>query len=107
MYHPGQSDQYGDNLWWSKTFTADKWHHVKARYKMNSITNGVGNNDGILQVWLDGTLVVNRSNFLFRNKSDVHVSHLYWHMFYGGATTAWAAKVPTDIDTDNLKVTGR
>ncbi len=104
-YHPGQADSYGDNLWSGSTLTPDAWHHVTARYAMNTITNGVGNRDGVLRVWLDGKLVVNRSDFVFRNRSDVHVSHLYWDLFYGGATTSWAPKVDTDIDTDNLVVT--
>ena len=105
IYHPDQGDSYGDNLWWNKSFVADTWHHIKARYMMNSVTAGVGNHDGVLQVWLDGTLVTNRSDFLFRNRTDVHVSHLYWDLFYGGATTSWAPKVDTDIDTDNVVVT--
>ena len=101
MYHPTQTDNYGDNVWWHASYTAGAWHHVKVRYKMNT----VGASNGILQIWLDGTQVVNISNFVYRTRTDVHISHLYWHLFYGGATKSWAPKVDTNIDVDNLRIT--
>jgi hypothetical protein len=107
MYHPDQEGAYGDNLWSNKALSANTWHHIKARYKMNTVVNGVGQHDGVLQVWLDGNQVINRTDFLFRNRTDVHVSHIYWDMFYGGATSSWAPKVDTDIDTDNLVITAQ
>jgi hypothetical protein len=101
MYHPTQTDNYGDNVWWKKGFSADSWHHVRAHYKMNT----VGQSNGVLQVWLDGVQVLDLTNYVFRTRSDVHISHLYWHMFYGGATSKWAPSKDTDIETDNLKIT--
>ncbi len=42
------------------------WHHVEAYVKLNSIVNGKGVADGLLQYWLDGILLMNHNNVLFR-----------------------------------------
>jgi hypothetical protein len=42
------------------------WHHVEAFFKLNSITNGKGVADGVLQYWYDGNLIMNHDNVLFR-----------------------------------------
>lgn len=42
------------------------WHYVEAFFKLNSIMNGKGAADGVLQYWYDGVLVMNHNNVLFR-----------------------------------------
>jgi hypothetical protein len=42
------------------------WHHVEAFFKLNSIANGKGVADGVLQYWYDGNLIMNHDNVLFR-----------------------------------------
>jgi len=42
------------------------WHLVKARFKLNSITGGKGVNDGEIQYWQDGKLLIDRHDVLFR-----------------------------------------
>jgi len=42
------------------------WHHVKAKFKLNSVMNGVGMKDGILQYWFDGKLIMDYRNVVFR-----------------------------------------
>jgi hypothetical protein len=41
------------------------WHHVEAYFKLNSIVNGEGVADGMLQYWYDGILIVDHNNVLF------------------------------------------
>jgi hypothetical protein len=48
------------------------WHFVEAYFQLNSIQNGKGVADGIARYWMDGTLVIDRSNVLFR--TGVHAS---------------------------------
>jgi hypothetical protein len=42
------------------------WHLVEAFFQLNSIVNGKGLADGMLQFWFDGVLIINRNNVLFR-----------------------------------------
>ncbi|MBW7996464.1 MAG: hypothetical protein FVQ81_07850 [Candidatus Glassbacteria bacterium] len=42
------------------------WHHIKARFKLNSIVDGKGINDGVLQYWYDGELIMDYRDVLFR-----------------------------------------
>jgi len=42
------------------------WHYVEAYVKLNSIVNGKGVADGLLQYWLDGILLISHNHVLFR-----------------------------------------
>ncbi len=42
------------------------WHHVEAYFQLNTIANGVGVADGVAQYWVDGNLVIDAHNVLFR-----------------------------------------
>ena len=101
MYHPGQADKYGDNVWWNAGFVAGRWHTVKQCHVMNT----VGRRNGVLRAWLDGKLVVNRTNYLYRTRRNVAISHLSWSVFRGGSTRRWAANRTGTIDFDNILVT--
>ena len=49
--------------------------------------------------------VVNLNNYVFRERSDVHISHLMWSLFRGGSTMDWAGNWDSSIDLDNVRVT--
>lgn len=61
-------------LWYSSTewvvpnssLSTNAWHHVEAYFQMNSINGGIGQPDGIMQEWVDGTQVLNKNNILYR-----------------------------------------
>lgn len=101
MYHPGQSSIYGDNEWTNTAFEGGRTHTVTLRHKMNT----VGQNDGILQVWIDGNLVVDRHDYVYRTRSDVKIGHLMWHLFRGGNTAAWAGSRDGYVEISGLEVT--
>jgi hypothetical protein len=42
------------------------WNHVEAYFQINSIVNGVGQADGVMQYWFNGTPVLDRHDILFR-----------------------------------------
>ena len=42
------------------------WHEVEAYFQLNSITNGKGQPDGVAQYWLDGKLIIDRHDAMFR-----------------------------------------
>ena len=42
------------------------WNHVEAYFAMNSVVNGIGQADGVMQYWFNGQLVIDRRNVQFR-----------------------------------------
>ena len=42
------------------------WNEVEAYFQMNSIVNGIGQLDGVVQYWFNGTLIIDKHNVLFR-----------------------------------------
>jgi hypothetical protein len=42
------------------------WHEVEAYLQLNSIVGGKGQTDGVAQYWVDGQLVIDHHNVLFR-----------------------------------------
>ena len=42
------------------------WHEVEVYFQMNSIVGGKGQLDGVAQYWVDGQIVIDRHNLLFR-----------------------------------------
>jgi hypothetical protein len=101
MYGPRQVDYYGDNYRWHRAFVAGTWHKVKICYRMNT----VGSANGMLTAWMDGTKVLDVTNYVYRLRSDVHISHLNWSIFRGGAKTEWASSRDGYVDIDNVLVT--
>jgi hypothetical protein len=101
MYHPGQADKYGDNVKWNKAFIAGTWHTVKQCYIMNT----PGKADGVLQTWMDGTQIINNTNYTYRTRGDVHISHLMFTIFRGGHDANWASDHDGFVDIDNMIIT--
>jgi hypothetical protein len=53
------SDVWGD---YDKTM----WHELKSRIVFNTIEDGVGQKDGIIQMWYDDTLIMDHHDVVFR-----------------------------------------
>lgn len=59
---------YSANIWKasSTAVSTNTWHHIEVYMKMNSISGGKGQTDGIMQAWLDGTQIINNTNMIYR-----------------------------------------
>ena len=42
------------------------WHFVEIYISLNSIQNGKGVADGLIEYWYDGTLIMQEKNVMFR-----------------------------------------
>jgi hypothetical protein len=70
----GNGDCYQSGVWrndkhWlynSPVITAGTWHKVEAYFKLNSIVGGIGQQDGVIQYWLDGNLIMDHHDVVFR-----------------------------------------
>jgi hypothetical protein len=50
--------------------TKTSWHHMESYQQLNTITAGIGNQDGIFQYWVDGVQMFNRNNVYFRTGAN-------------------------------------
>lgn len=79
-------DCYNAGAWYSaNTWTATgssvfigAWHKVEAYFKMNSVSGSVGQSDGIMRMWVDGSQVINHTDVLYRTNQDATKK---WHQF--------------------------
>ena len=59
----------GTTLSSSQTFTSankNGWNHVEAYYQLNTISSNMGQSDGIIRVWFNDALVLERTNAILR-----------------------------------------
>jgi len=50
--------------------SANVWHKVDVYLKMNTVSSGKGQADGVMQQWVDGVQVMDRKNVLYRTAQD-------------------------------------
>jgi len=81
------------------------WNHVEAYYQLNSIIGAIGQPDGVLQYWLNGTLVIDRHDILYRTGARPSIN---FHQFLIAPYIGDGSPVDQYMWVDNLTVaTGR
>lgn len=70
VFRPGPGAGYKSN-----------WNLVEVYVQLNSIVNGVGQQDGVIQYWFDSTLVLDRHNLLLR--TGAHPTMKFNQIFIG------------------------
>jgi hypothetical protein len=87
-YIPGKPDGRGLSIergaW---TFPRGRWVELQEEIVLN--TPNAAN--GIVRVWLDGDLALERRDLLFRTVPDLGFAGVMADIFYGGKTSEWAA----------------
>jgi Bacterial Ig domain/Purple acid Phosphatase, N-terminal domain len=51
-------------------FYKNDWHYIEAFIKLNSIAGGKGVNDGVVQYWFDGQLIIDKHDVLLRTAAN-------------------------------------
>ena len=115
----GASNWYGGYFWnsidptnrWSYSTTGEgqvriptgRWFTVELRAKLNTFTAGSPNSDGILQAWLDGSLVLDVQNVLFISDDGSSVGGPFgWNTFWWNVTEGGAKAVALQDDRLNF-----
>jgi hypothetical protein len=99
VYHPNQPDgAFGENMLWKRIRPA-RWYHTVTYVRMNT----VGNRDGVIRGWLDGELVLERSDLEFRRTDAFAIDHYLFSTFYGGADSTWAPREDNYIYFDDFR----
>jgi hypothetical protein len=87
VYDNNQSSACGTGLSTGFNFAVGRWYDMKQRVKLNTGRN----NNGILQLWVDGQMVLSRSNLQYMNESPTSkIDVVLFHSFFGGSTQDWA-----------------
>ena len=76
----------GEDWWWSNALQTGRWHAVKLYVRVNT----PGRPDGVTRGWIDGRLVLDRRDVLFRYmSSDAYgVTRVSVSTFAGGSNAA-------------------
>jgi hypothetical protein len=77
------------------------WHTIKQEVKLNA----VGSSNGIFRLWIDGVLKLDRSDWIYRTQSDLHIQGLLWDVHRGGGLPDWGSPIACQIDHRNVVVT--
>ncbi len=83
----------------------NNWHFVEVYMSLNSIQNGKGVADGLIEYWYDGTLIMQEKNVMFRTGE---YPNMQWTQFDIAPYIGVGSPVDQYFWIDNLKVaTGR
>ncbi len=77
------------------------WNHVEAYYQLNSIVGGVGQADGVMQYWFNGTLLIDRHDIQFRTAAQPTIQ---FHQFLIAPYIGDGSPVDQSLWVDNLIV---
>jgi hypothetical protein len=61
------------------------WHRIRAKLQLNSVRDGVGQRDGVLQYWYDDELILDHHDVLFRTGQhpDMKLNQFLMTPYYG------------------------
>jgi uncharacterized protein YjdB len=80
------------------------WNHVEVYLQMNSIVNGVGVPDGVIQYWYNGVLAIDRHDVMFRTGAR---ASLAFAQFVIGPYIGSGSPVDQTMWVDNLTLATR
>ncbi len=99
-YLPSSQD-YGTSLGQgSWRFQPGQWQRIEQELWLNH----PGQVDGQAKIWIDGRLVLDQGNLLFRTASELQIDGIFFSTFFGGGDRSWATPKDTEIDFANFEV---
>jgi hypothetical protein len=87
IYDLDQRVDCGEGINTSITFKPGTWYAMKEHVRVNTARN----HDGILQIWVDGQLVIDEKNRAYMTEAPGRlINQVLFHAFFGGSTQDWA-----------------
>lgn len=86
-YHMDMGGSYGENIW-ATTIPRGQWVKVEQYVKLNSVSNGSANSDGVLKMWVDGDLHIDRNGMRFTEQPDTFGCNYKFVVRFGGSDTS-------------------
>jgi len=79
----------------------NNWNFVEAYFQLNTIVNGIGQADGVMQYWFNGALIIDRHDILYR--TGAHPT-LQFSQFMIAPYIGDGSPVDQSMWIDNLRV---
>ncbi len=79
----------------------NNWNFVEAYYQLNTIASGVGQPDGVMQYWFNGTLIIDRHDVIYRTSTR---PTLMFSQFLIAPYIGDGSPVDQSMFIDNLRV---
>ena len=79
----------------------NNWNFVEAYFQLNTIVNGIGQADGVMQYWFNGTLIIDRHDILYR--TGAHPT-LQFNQFLIAPYIGDGSPVDQSMFIDNLRL---
>lgn len=97
---------YSANTWTAPaaSLSTNVWHKVEVYLKMNTIINGKGQSNGIMQEWIDDALVLNHSDVLYRTNQDANKKWAQFVLAPYMAPPSGGSPIAQTMWIDELKV---
>jgi hypothetical protein len=86
FYHVGMEGPWGDTLHLATGFAPTRWHTIVQHVRLNHGDRS----DGILEVWMDGGLSLERRDLKFRLGDKGRIDSLCFSTFHGGNNPTFA-----------------
>jgi len=105
LYHLNKPSSCGEDIDLKNAQGADvffqksRWYTIVQRVKVNTGTN----NDGEVEVWVDGDQALLRTGLRFVTNGD-KIDNFYFSTFHGGNSASWAPSVDCNIWYDDIKI---
>jgi hypothetical protein len=87
----------------SWVWPTDVWTEVQQHVRLNT----PGRSDGVVQVWLNGVLVLNESGLTFRSDASLQIDGLFFSTFFGGGDASWSTPRDQYADFADFTVSTR
>lgn len=101
VYHPLQGGAYGQDFPWAgQRLTPGLWHTLQTYIELNT----PGQRDGVLRSWLDGALVLDRNDMMYRTVPTLKLDKLFFSSFFGGNDQSWAPTAGMTVDFDDFVI---
>jgi hypothetical protein len=84
LYHAQQAGRYADGLRFDNARAVPgQWHTLRQRVRLNT----PGRDDGLIQVWFDGRMVLDRGGLAFRDEGATwRIDQFFFSTFHGGGS---------------------
>ncbi len=109
-YSAGGGNYWNSYMWNSPTvrFTPNTWQRVEVYAQLNSVVGGIGQTDGVVKYWLDGVLIIDQSNVIFRTGANPNLAFNQYVMapYIGNGSPADQKFWIDDLTLATSRVTG-
>ncbi|GAB3036238.1 DNRLRE domain-containing protein [Bowmanella dokdonensis] len=100
LYEAIDERKYGRVLPWGHPLAAlapGRWVCIEQHLKLNT----PGQNDGLLEVWIDGVKILIRDQLIFRHTTELKIEKIWFNFYFGGVEKP---KRAFDMYLDNIVI---